>query len=113
MLTIRKAQMDAFTLDLLIRFKERLLRRFTALYPEHFFRLHEEGMKGLIDHGIEMAGRYHIDTERDVAEFINFALKTTGDIDAMIQSEPVRGILESDSFSGQSKVQLLNLQLKP
>jgi hypothetical protein len=111
MLTIRKEQMDAFVVDLLVQYKERLLRELAAAFPEHFSRLGEKGMKAFIEHGVDTALQYRIKSEKDVAGFITIALRTTGDFDAMIQSEPVRNILEDDNLSGQYKVHLIHLQL--
>ena len=111
MLTIRKAQLDALTADLLVQYKDRLLRQFTSAYPVQFSRLQEEGMRALIERGVDTAIQYHIETERDVAAFITLALRTTGDIETMIQRESVRRILEDDTLAGEFKVQLIQLQL--
>jgi hypothetical protein len=110
-LTIRKAQFDALAADLLVQYKDRLLRRFTLAYPEQFSRLGQAGMIAFIDQGVATAQRHKIKTEKDVAEFLNLALKTTGGLDAMIRREPVREILEDDNIAGNFKVQLLSLEL--
>src|SRR5438552_1660863 len=103
--------MDVLAADLVVQYKERLLNRYTAAYPEHFSRLKKEGMIAFIDRGVELAQRHDISTERDVADFINLVLKTTGDFDLVLQKQPVREILEDENISGKFKVRLLYMEL--
>jgi hypothetical protein len=110
-LTIRKEQMDVFVADLLAQYKERLLRELSSAFPEHAARLGEEGMQAFIDRGIDTARQHRITTERDVADFITLILKTTADIDATVEKNAIRNILEDQTLTGPFKLQLIHLQL--
>jgi len=97
--------------SLLPEYHERLLRRFRLLRPAEFARLGEARMRKLIQDGTATALRHGIETERDIAGFIDLSLRIGPQFEEALKSVAARKILDDRTLSGALKLQLLHLRL--
>jgi hypothetical protein len=111
MLIIRKAQMKVFEEQSRKRFENLMAEHLAEEYPEKVEEMGEEGTKKLIARGIDDAGRYGIDAERDVARYIEL----------MVEIEPAwpntrrmawaDGLLKDAQLTGHAKMELISQRI--
>lgn len=74
MITINAEQMAAFEHDAQSRYAEDLCARLLALYPGEAGALGPVALRQLVDDGIARARGYNLDSERDIALFVDLSL---------------------------------------
>ena len=111
MLTVRKAQLDAFVSDFLARFEARILAEMQVRYPKACEALGLARCKEIIHQGVKKAEAHSIAGEDDVFDFVElfFELGTGFETDpdfAWIQS-----VLEDGELPGDGKMELITARL--
>jgi hypothetical protein len=116
MLTIRKAQMDVFSLYALAQFEAQMAAYLESAFPERFLRSPElpeqdRPVMVLVRQGIERAGRYQIKSERDVARLIELMVMLGPDFDTQESMSWAKKFLQDPSLPGSAKMDFLMQQL--
>jgi len=74
MLVIRREQLEVFEERALREYEDRLCARLLEQYPEEAGMLGEERLRMLVQDGVSRSARYGLESERDVALFIDLML---------------------------------------
>ena len=74
MLVIRREQLEIFEEWALREYEDRLCTRLLEQYPEETGMLSEERLRMLVQDGVSHSARYGLESERDVALFVDLML---------------------------------------
>jgi hypothetical protein len=112
MLVIRKAQMD--TLDAYSRqtFRRRMFQHVNAAFPQRAAELGAERLQRLVDDAVAKGVDYGVSTEEDLQGFVDLTAELGTDFEQRSDLQWVKQILEQDSLSGHSKLELIQ-KLRP
>ena len=81
MLTIRSAQVEAFSEEAMKSFEELMLPHLKKFFPEFCEAAPEPKLKALIRYGVKRAGSYQITAKRDVSRYIDLMVSLGADFD--------------------------------
>jgi hypothetical protein len=107
MLVIRQEQMEALRKDRLEQFEARMVAHLKQLMPERCATLGDEAMRHDIRHGMARAAAYDITAERDVARYLELALRLGRDFDSSPSTPWARPILVDRSSSAENRLRRL------
>lgn len=107
MLIIRKEQMLAFSNYMKKSFEDRVAVHLRENFPKETEKLSNEELRGIINKGIESAGKYNIVRECDVAKYIELMFLITPDFDTNKDTPWARRILVNSGISGEEKIRRL------
>jgi hypothetical protein len=102
---ISDAQMQAFSDQQRKRFADEMVVYFRQEYPKESANLGEEGLRELIDEGIETAKGYHIVLEPEVADYLELMVAVAPDFDTSSKTPWAQGILTDDTLTGPEKIE--------
>ena len=103
MWVIRNEQMRVLATSNRDRYLSRLMDTFRALWPEQVSEL-GDGYLDFLESSISRAAAYGIDSESDVARFINLCFVWGSEFEALPENEWARRILNTPELEGKAKV---------
>lgn len=112
MLKIRSQQLEALGDAASLRFQAACREHAREYWPRQCDELGDDGLNARIEHAIEEAGRFGIESERDVARFFDlYFVWGEGFVDAE-RTSWARDILEDETLDGPLKVHQLSFRTK-
>lgn len=107
MLTIRKEQMQVFEERMRRQFEDRMVKDLGTKFPDQTKTMAEDGLRSLIDAGIEKAKHYGITAEEDVQAFLEYMLIYSPDFDTDPETSWAGEILCREDIIGRLKMRRL------
>lgn len=112
MLVIRKEQMAVLSDYMRQRFEDRMVRFLIATFPERLSHIpeakaREAHLQELIGEGIKRAAKHAIELEQDVADYLALMVAVHRYFEDQEEMKWARSILDSQEFSGHSKMKLI------
>lgn len=104
MLTIRTSQINALSEPMLQRFEQRMTDHLKRCFRRECAQFNDEDFLLLIRDGVARARRYRIETEREVAKYIDLMLVFSRNFDRYPKAAEV---LLDEHLSAKSKIALL------
>jgi hypothetical protein len=113
MLVLRKEQLEALDRNSERLFLERMVDHVSEIFPEKCEELGSEGeIRERIRQGLEGARRYGINTEKDVALYVDIMFGIGPDFPEGKDMAWARSILEKDGLSGPAKMEFILQRLE-
>ncbi len=107
MLTIRKEQMEALSADRLRSFENQMVKHIAGAFPAKFRQIGEVETRTLIHEGIAKAATYAIESERNVALFIDLMVAISPGFDHDDGSSWMQPILQHPEMPEQTKLDMI------
>lgn len=107
---IRKEQSDAFRQQLTQSFEDRVAAHLRTTQPTETQHLEEPALRADIRAGMTRAAQYGIETERDVARFIDLMFRLRRDFDTSPETPWARPILLDKASSADNRLRRLNVK---
>lgn len=104
---IRKDQTDGFRQQMAKSFEDRMVAHLRAAFPQETQHLDEAALRADIRNGVTRAAQYNIETERDVARFIDLMFLVRRDFDQSPETPWARPILTDKASSAENRVRRL------
>lgn len=104
---IRKDQSDAFREQMTKNFEDRMAAHLREAFAVRVQALDDAALRGEIRCGISRARQYGIETERDVARFIDLMWMLRRDFDTNAETAWARPILSDHASSAENRVRRL------
>ena len=101
---ITDAHLQAFSQQQRQRFADEMLAYFRQHYPRESAGLGEDGLRKLIDEGVEKAKTYYIYREVDVARYLQFMVAIRRDFDDCPELPWAHEILTSERLLAPDKL---------
>jgi hypothetical protein len=102
---INQAHLEAFSKPQTKRFADEMVAYFKQYYPKESAELGEDGLRELIDEGVEKAKSYDTYREVDVARYIQFMVAIRRDFDTSDQTPWAGPILTNDTLLAPDKLE--------
>jgi hypothetical protein len=113
MLILRKEQIEALDRNSERLFLDRMVDHVSEIFPEKCRELGSRGeIRKLIRQGLEGARRYGINTEEDVALYVDIMFGIGPDFPEGEDMAWARSILEKDGLSGPAKMEFILQRLE-
>ena len=107
---IRKEQSDAFRQQMTQSFEDRVAVHLRATQPDATQHLDEHALRADIRAGMTRAAQYSIETERDVARFIDLMFRVRRDFDTSPETPWARPILLDKASSADNRLRRLHVK---
>ena len=107
MLKIRKKQNNVLAKAAVKRFEDRVLVHLKKFWPDECKELTEKGVRESIRTGIENAKKYGIETEYDVARYIDLMYTLSSDFDSNTEISWPSEILNDTDMNARKKMDTL------
>jgi hypothetical protein len=113
MLILRKAQLEALDRDSERLFLDRMVNHVSEIFPDKCEELGSRGkIRELIRQGLIQARGYDINTEEDVALYVDIMFGIGPDFPEGEDMAWARSILENDGLSGPAKMEFILQRLE-
>ncbi len=107
MLVIRDLQLSALRQEARRRFVDRAVARMTADHPDACRDLGEPGLRGLVEHAIDLGGRHGIVTEGGVLALLRLMIQYGAAFERSPDRAWAMGVLAHARLPGPVKVDML------
>ena len=95
-----------------LRFQETCRRHARAFWPSQCEELGEEGLVARVQLAISRAGKFGIETEREVARFLDLMFVWGDDFPELKRTAWAKDVLEDDTLDAPLKVHQLSYRTK-
>jgi hypothetical protein len=107
MLTIRKEQMEIFSQKMLERFADQAAKTLKSNFDALTNKIPEPDLLAMVHAGITRAGTYGITYEKDVMQYLEYAIRFGADFDTDPTFSGIHEILKKE-VDGTMKILLIN-----
>ena len=107
MLTIRSEQMDALSAYMIARFERDMVNHIAQAFPKQFAEAGDAGTRKLVHDGIAKAASYGVQSERNVALFIDLMVAIGPTFDHDDRFPWVRQVLQDPDRPEQTKLDMI------
>lgn len=102
---ITDAHLQAFSQQQKKRFADEMIAYFRQHYPQQSAEIGEDGLRKLIDQGVEKAKTYYVYREVDAARYIQFMVAIRRDFDDCRELPWAHEILSSERLLAPDKLE--------
>jgi hypothetical protein len=108
---IRKNQMDQMSADMMNSFEDRMVEHLNQFFKAKTKPMGEEAVRQSIRDGVGRASGYFVESERDVARFIDLKFALHQEWDTQPEMDWAKKILDDMSLAGEQKMDQIYQEL--